>query len=82
LTKGRYCVKIIVKAPLKAENIQQLLDGAEDEGFTFRFVEKKGFEMEFEVTGESFADPVDVVKALIKATDYGKGLYFSVVIKK
>lgn len=74
-------MNIIVRAPLKTENIQQLIDGNSAEGLTFRFIEKKGFDMEFEVTGESAADPIDVTKALIRSTDYGRALYFSVVKK-
>ena len=72
---------IIVKAPLKAEDIRQLLNGSTREGYTFSFVEKSGFEMTFSVAGEGTADPVDVVKAAIKATEYGRALYFSVVKK-
>ena len=74
-------MNIVVKAPLKANDIQQLLDGNSYEGYTFRFVKKSGMVMEFEVVGEGAMDPVDVVKSTIRGTDYGSALYFSVVNK-
>ena len=74
-------MNILVKAPLKANEIQQLLDGTTAEGLTFQFVEKNGMAMEFEVIGESVGNAIDVVKALIRGTDYGSALYFSVVKK-
>ena len=72
---------IIVKAPLKTDDIQELLDGYSSEGFTFRFESRKGFEMTYEVLGESTADPTDLAKSLIRSTDYGRGLYISVLKK-
>ena len=74
-------MSIIVKAPLKADDIKQLLDGNSYDGYAFSFIKKTGIDMEFEVTGESAKDPVDVVKAAIRGTDYGSALYFSVVKK-
>ena len=72
---------IIVKAPLKTDDIQQLLDGYTSEGLTFRFESRKGFEMTYEVLGESTADAADMAKSLIRSTDYGKALYISVLKK-
>lgn len=74
-------MNIIVRAPLKAEDIKQLLDSNSYDGYAFNFVKKTGIDMEFEVTGESSKDPVDVVKSTIRGTDYGSALYFSVVKK-
>ena len=74
-------MNVIVKAPLKAEDIKQLLDGNEYEGYAFQFVQKSGMDMNFAVTGEGSKDVVDVVKAVIRATDYGSALYFSIVKK-
>ena len=74
-------MNIIVRAPLKAEEIKQLLDGNSYDGYDFNFVKKAGIDMEFEVTGEAAKDPVDVVKSVIRGTDYGSALYFSVVKK-
>ena len=74
-------MNIIVRAPLKADDIKQLLDGNSYEGYTFKFIKKTGIDMEFETTGESAKDPVDVAKATVKATPYGAALYFSVIKK-
>jgi len=74
-------VNIVVKAPLKTDDIQKLVDGYSEKGLTFTFLNRRGFEMEYEVSGESLSDPIDMVKSLIKSTDYGRGLYFSVVKK-
>lgn len=74
---------IIVKAPLMADKIKELLDGNAFGGVSFAFVEKKGMEMEFRVSGENVEtlDVVAIAKNAIKATDYGKGIYFSVIQK-
>jgi hypothetical protein len=74
-------MNILVRTPLKVENIKQLLDGNSYDGYTFSFVKKTGIDMEFETTGESSKDPVDVVKSVIRGTDYGSALYFSVIKK-
>ena len=76
-------MNVIVKAPLKTNDIQQLIDGTTSEGYTFTLLERAGISMEFEVKAEDGAikDPVDVVKAIIRSTPYGSALYFSVVKK-
>ena len=74
-------MNIIVKAPMKTDDIKQLVHDSSREGYSFQFVGQKGFELEFSVTGEDQADPADVVKAMIKQTDYGKALYFSIAKK-
>lgn len=70
---------IIIRSPLKADDIKNLLDGNEFSGIKYIFTEKKGMEMHFDVEGEG--DCVNVAKDAIKATDYGKVLYFSVIKK-
>ena len=76
-------MNILVRAPLKTDDIQQLINGATIEGHTFELVERMGISMEFAVQSEAKAqsNPVDVVKALIKSTPYGSALYFSVTKK-
>lgn len=76
-------MSVIVKAPLKTDDIQQLIDGTTSEGYTFALLERTGISMEFEATSEAGAtkDPADVVKALIRSTPYGSALYFSVTKK-
>lgn len=74
---------IIVKSPLMSEKIKELLDGNSINGVSFAFVEKKGMEMTFSVSGDDIEklDVLAITKNAIKATDYGKGLFFSVVLK-
>lgn len=72
-------MNIIVKTPLVADKIKNLLDGGSFDGVSFSFLDKKGADMRFAVTGGEGRDAVDIAKAAIKATSYGKGIYFSVV---
>ena len=74
-------MNIIVKTPLMADKIIELLDGNTFDGAAFSFIEKKGMEMTFSVTceGIDLQDVIDITKGMIKGTDYGKGLYFSVL---
>ena len=73
---------IIVKAPLMSEKIKDLLNNKTIDGVRFAFVDKKGMEMTFRVSGDfENTDAVAIAKSAIKSTDYGKGIYFSVVRK-
>lgn len=74
---------IAVKTPLMAAEIKELLDGNTFDGITFKFLEKKGMENIFEVSGDAaeITDAVAIAKNVIKSTSFGKGLYFSVVEK-
>lgn len=75
-------MEIIVKTPLMADKIKALLDGNSFDGVSFAFIEKKGMEMTFAVSSDTEnADAVTVAKSAIKATDFGKGIFFSVVQK-
>jgi|GEM_PF-1935712 len=74
-------MNIIIKAPLMADKIKELLDGNSFNGTSFSFVEKKGMDMKFVVECEDLSsqDVIDITKKAIKDTDFGKALYFSVV---
>lgn len=74
-------MNIIVRTPLMADKIKNLLDGNTFHGMSFVFIDKKGMEMTFRVSGDSIEglDVISIVKNAIKATDYGKGIYFSVI---
>lgn len=74
---------IVVKTPLMADKIKELLDGNSFGGASFVFADKKGMEMEFSVSGDDIEkmDVAAIAKNAIKATDYGKGIFFSVVQK-
>jgi len=73
-------MNIIVKAPLMADKIKDLLNGGTFDGVLFQFVGKTGMLMTFEASADNIQtlDPAAIAKKAIKATDYGKGLYFSV----
>lgn len=73
-------MNIIVKSALMQDKIKDLLDGGVFDGVIFSFVEKKGMDMTFSASGENI-DSIDVAaaaKKAIKATEYGKGIFFSV----
>ena len=74
---------IVVKTPLMADKIKALLDGNTFGGASYAFVDKKGMEMTFRVLGEGVEslDVAAIAKNAIKDTEYGKGIYFSVVQK-
>ena len=76
-------MEILVRAPLMADKIKDLLDGGAFDGVSFSFVGKKGMDMTFNASGDNI-DSIDVAavaKKAVRATDYGKGIYFSVVYK-
>ena len=76
-------MEIIVKSPLMADKIKDLLNNKTIGGASFAFIGKKGMEMTFGVSGDAIGkeDAVSIVKKAIKSTDFGKGIYFSVVPK-
>jgi len=72
---------VIVKSPLMQDKIIDTLSTGTFHGLSFSYAGKTGMEMTFNVTGEGAEteDVVAVAKSAIKATAYGKGLFFSVV---
>jgi len=74
---------VIVRAPLMQEKIKGLLDGGEFSGVSLSFTEKKGIELVFHASGENIAslDVASIIKSAVKATDFGKGIMLSVIIK-
>ena len=71
-------MKIAINAPLKSDDIINLLNNYSDNGVRFVFTKKAGLKIEFEVTGISGEAAGSLVKTLIKETFFGKALYFSV----
>jgi hypothetical protein len=63
---------------MKAEEIKELLTAYTEAGVSFKFIKKTGLKMEFETAGIEGQAAIDLVKKLIRSTDYGKVLYFSV----
>jgi hypothetical protein len=71
-------MKLFVSTALKAEDIKGLLAAYTEGGVSYNFVNKKGLKMEFEVSGIEGQDAVDLTKKIIRSTDYGNALFFSV----
>ena len=71
-------MKIYVSTALKAKDIIGLLTGYDEGAVSFKFVKKTGLKMEFDAEGIDGAAAVALVKKLIRGTDYGQALYFSV----
>lgn len=72
-------MKITVRTPMKADLIQELLDNYQSDGISLHFLSKTGINLEFEAEGADSDTVITKVKSLIKGTDFGKVLYFSVI---
>jgi len=76
-------MNIVVRTPLMQDKIKDLLDGGTFDGVSFSFVEKKGIELTFSVSGDDpgSLDIISIVKSAVKESDFGKGIMFSVLLK-
>lgn len=70
---------LYVSSALKQQEIIELLERLESTT-VYKFIEKKGIKIAFEITGEVGQAAVDTAKAAIKATEFGKALYFQVTV--
>ncbi len=68
---------IYVSSALKQKEITELLEKYEGD-YSFKFVEKKGIKLSFEIIGGDEQVAINQAKAIIKGTDFGKALYFQV----
>ncbi len=71
-------MKVSVNAPMRGEQITELLCNHSAPGVSFKYLGKTGMRYNFEVAGLEKEAAVALAKKLIRATDYGKVLYFSV----
>lgn len=71
-------MKLTVNTAMKGVEIREILENYNQDGISFKFVQKIGLKHEFEAEGVEGEDAVALVKSLVRATDFGKGLYFSV----
>ena len=74
-------MKVIIRAPMKGDEIAALLDGYSESGTTFTFEKRDGISLTFNVEGGGAADVCAMAKAAIKATPWGKILYYSIDAK-
>ncbi|MCL2818862.1 MAG: hypothetical protein FWD41_03975 [Actinomycetia bacterium] len=70
-------MRILVRSPLLADRVRETLESYDADDGSFTFIETAGGGMVFEVTGTD--DGVALAKSTIRSTDFGKGLFFSVV---
>lgn len=70
---------LIVKAPLLTDKVCEVLDGYVQDGVTIRLLNRKGMELEFEMTGKSGFDAVGLAKEIVRSHDFGNALYFSAI---
>ena len=74
-------MKVIIRAPMKGDEIAALLDGYSEGGTTFTFEKRDGISLTFDVAGDSATDVCAMAKGAIKATPWGKILYYSIEAK-
>ena len=76
-------MNVVVRSALMQDDIRDLLDGGTFGGVGFSFVGKKGIELSFNASGDDLGslDVASIVKSAVKASDFGKGIVFSVVLR-
>lgn len=68
---------LVVKAPLLTDKVCGVLDGYDKDGVTIKLLDRKGMELQFEMTGKSGFDAVGLAKEIVRSHDFGNALYFS-----
>ncbi|MDR0381893.1 MAG: hypothetical protein LBH86_07895 [Oscillospiraceae bacterium] len=66
---------------MKGKEITDILTNYTQDGVSFVFLHRSGLNYTFEVEGLEGEAAVTLVKELIRATEYGKVLYFSVAVQ-
>lgn len=69
---------IYLSCPIKQDFVIECLEKSKEDGIEFKFVEKKGIKLSFNVNIEDLDKAVAVAKKVIKATEIGSVLYFQV----
>lgn len=69
---------IYISCAMKQDFVIECLEKATEDGIKFKYIEKKGIKMTFEVDTQDLDNAVAVAKRLIKSTDIGSVLYFQV----
>lgn len=74
-------MKLFVSTPMANDKIISLLSEYKENNVEFKFNKKTGIKLEFDVSNAIDGPSVSsLVKTLIRNTDYGKVLYFSVEV--
>jgi hypothetical protein len=71
-------MRLFVNTPMAGDKIIKLLNEYKENGVEFRYIKKTGIKLEFEMKNIDGKSACSLVKSLIRDTDYGKVLYFSV----
>ncbi|MGX7030489.1 hypothetical protein [Vagococcus zengguangii] len=66
---------IAIDVAMQQDNVIALLEGL-SEGITYKFIEKKGIKLTFEVAGAEPEAAAKAAKEAIKSEPWGKVLYF------
>lgn len=69
---------ITISSPIKQEFIIELLDGKTYNDITFKYVGKKGINLQFEINTDDVESAIATAKKTIKGTEIGAVLYFQV----
>lgn len=69
---------IYVSCPAKQDYIIKCLESTKDDGIEFKYVDKKGIKMSFDVNIDDLDKAVDIAKKAIKSTEFGSVLFFQV----
>lgn len=70
---------IYINCPMKSDFIIELLEASQTDGVSFKFIEKKGIKLAFEVNTEDLDKAIAIAKSTIKATEIGSVLFFQVL---
>lgn len=73
-------MKVNINTPLMSDKIISLLSEYKENGVEFKFIKKTGMKLEFEVSNIDSSAVSNLVKTLIRDTEFGKVLYFSVEV--
>lgn len=71
-------MKILINTPMKSDEIIKMLSDHKENNVEFKFIKKTGMKLEFEASNIEGQAAVSLVKTLIKNTEFGKVLYFTV----
>lgn len=71
-------MRLIVNAPMASDMIIKLLTEYQENDVEFQFVKKTGLRLEFEVSNIEGPAACSLANTLIKSTDTGKVLYFTI----
>lgn len=69
---------IVVSSPLKRDFMVELVDGYTIDNFEFKHVKTEGMKLYFECANPDTEKAVRHVKNLIKGSEMGRALYFTV----